>query len=102
MPAETHQLSEPPTLDDIVDFLASLLDTDPTAASTTSLVEAGVCDELALLHLWQAVAEEYGERTLGECDLDFDENPPQTLEDLARAWLTALAGAGGSVHGHGR
>lgn len=94
MPAETHQIAEPPTLDDIVDFLASLLDTDPAAASSTNLVEAGVDDELALLHLWQAVAEEYGERTLGGYDLGFDESPPQTLEDLASVWLSALGGAG--------
>ncbi|MDZ7678845.1 MAG: hypothetical protein U5K29_09855 [Acidimicrobiales bacterium] len=94
MPAETHQLAEPPTLDDVVDLLASLLDADPASASATNLVEAGVDDELALLHLWKAVAEEYGERTLGECDLDFDENRPQTLEDLARAWLSAQGVAG--------
>ena len=94
MPAETHQIADPPTFDDIVDFLALLLDTDPAAASATNLVEAGVDADLDLLHLWQAVAEEYGERTLGECDLDLYENPPQTLEDLARAWLSAHGGAG--------
>lgn len=92
MPAETHQLAEPPSLDDLVDFIASLLDTDPSVASTTSLAEAGVEDDLDLLHLWQAVAEEYGERTLGEFDFDFGGEPPHTIEELADAWLRALGG----------
>ena len=92
MPAETHQLAEPPSLDDLVDFIASLLDTDPSEASTTSLAEAGVEDDLDLLHLWQAVAEEYGERTLGDFDADFCGEPPHTVEELADAWLMALGG----------
>ena len=92
MPAETHQLAEPPSLDDIVDLIVSLLDTDPLEASTTSLAEAGVENDLDLLHLWQAVAEEYGERTLGDFDVDFGGEPPRTIEELADAWLTVLGG----------
>lgn len=90
MPAETHQLAEPPNLEDIIGLLASLLDIDPLAAATTSLVDAGVDDELALLHLWHAVTEEYGERTLGDFDLDLEGDPPQTVEELATAWLADL------------
>jgi len=50
MPAETHQ--------------------QRGVSPVTALADVGIDNDLALFHLGDAVAEEYGERTVGELDLD--------------------------------
>ncbi len=90
MPAETHSHREELDVELILDFLANELELDDDDPAILSLDGLGVDDDLSLLHLWDAVSEEFGERTLGE--LELPERPPVTLGDLAGTFLDALGG----------
>jgi acyl carrier protein len=73
MPAETHQQRDDVTAGEIVDLLVAVLASSTDRAEIgpdTPLVDLGADSELALFDLADVVAEEYGERTLGEIDLD--------------------------------
>lgn len=105
MPAETHQQRDDLTVDEIIDLLVAVL------ASSTDLVDIGpdtllahlgVDTDLALFDLGDVVAEEYGERSLGEIDLD-ELGSVRTVGALAtvfaRHW--ARAGENGDPTGQG-
>jgi hypothetical protein len=73
MPAETHQQRDDVTVTEIVDLLVAVLapSTDLTDVGPgTALADLGIDTDLALFDLGDVVAEEYGERTLGEIDLE--------------------------------
>ncbi len=73
MPAETHQQRDEVTAAEIVDLLVAVLASSADLADVepdTLLADLGVDSDLALFDLGDVVAEEYGERTLGEIDLD--------------------------------
>ena len=73
MPAETHQQRDDVTAVEIVDLLVAVLASSTDLAdvgSDTPLADLGIDSDLALFDLCDVVAEEYGERTLGEIDLD--------------------------------
>lgn len=90
MPAETHSHREELDLEMVVDLLANELELDDDDPAGLALADLGVDDELSVLHLWGPVAEEFGERTLGE--LELPDRPPSTLGDLARLFHDALTG----------
>jgi hypothetical protein len=69
MPAETHQRRDGVAAPEIIELLENVLGL-PAANDATSLAELGCDGDLSLLDLWDAAVEEYGERTLGEPDLD--------------------------------
>ncbi len=73
MPAETHQQRDDVTVAEILDLLVAVLAASTDLADVgpdTPLADLGVDSDLALFDLGDVVAEEYGERTLGEIDLD--------------------------------
>ena len=74
MPAETHQQRDEVTVTEIVDLLVAVLASSSAdladVGPDTLLADLGVDSDLALFDLGDVVAEEYGERTLGEIDLD--------------------------------
>lgn len=74
MPAETHQQRDEVTVTEIVDLLVAVLASSSAdladVGPDTLLADLGVDSDLALFDLGDVVAEEYGERTLGEVDLD--------------------------------
>ena len=88
MPAETHQRGSPPDAAQLAELLGSLLGADIDA--TTSLEDAGADHPLAIVDLWGAVIEEFGERAVGDLDVDFDEDLPRTVGELASMFLAPL------------
>ena len=71
MPAETHQHCDNVSAGDISDLLAAVIGVaDVDGAGSVALADLGADDDLVLLDLWDVAVEEYGERTLGEADLD--------------------------------
>lgn len=70
MPAETHSHSEPVTADDVLELLATVVHGGDALDPGTPVDALGLDDDLALLSFWDVVAEEFGERTLGEPDLE--------------------------------
>lgn len=78
MPAETHQLSDHAGTEAVLDFL---LDTVGASDPGVELAALDLDDDLSVLHLWRCAAEEFGERSLG--DLDLDDGRPRTLAELA-------------------
>lgn len=87
MPAETHQLGEEIDLDVVLDLVTAIVGVDVDAAGT-SLTELELDDDVSILHLWSAVVEELGERSVGE--LELDEQPPATLGELATLFHDTL------------
>lgn len=85
MPAETHQQFERVGPEAVIDLLASIIGIDDPDAATRRLTDLGLDDDLAILHLWSLAVEEFGERTVGDhdLDLDLDGERPETLGDLA-------------------
>lgn len=73
-PAETHQLGHQVAAEDVLDLLLALLGECADVRGDWTLASLGVDDE-ALSALWDAVCEEFAERTLGP-ELD-----PGTLEE---------------------
>lgn len=88
MPAETHQRSEPVDVGAVLDLLACVVGLDAPRAVDAPLAELELDDDLAILHLWDAVVEEYGERSMG--DLDLDGSRPSTLGELADLFTREL------------
>ncbi|MGE3447800.1 MAG: hypothetical protein AB7H92_09505 [Microbacteriaceae bacterium] len=88
MPAETHQRSEAVGVDAVLDLLACVVGLDAPRAAQARLADLELDDDLSVLHLWDAVVEEYGERSVG--DLDLDGTRPATLGDLADLFAREL------------
>jgi hypothetical protein len=88
VPAETHQRSEAVGFDGVLDLLACVVGLDALRAAKAPLADLELDDDLAVLHLWAAVVEEYGERSVG--DLDLDGARPATLGDLADLFTREL------------
>jgi hypothetical protein len=70
MPAETHSHSEPVTADDVLELLATVVHDGDGLDPGTPVDALGLDDDLALLSVWDVVAEEFGERTLAEPDIE--------------------------------
>ncbi len=95
MPAEAHQLGPSVQAHDVVDLLCLLLADqpfdDPAGATLSAL---GVDDE-GLSALWDAVCEEFAERTLGP-DLEAGVlDVSMTLADAAVAMAALLTSSSG-------
>ncbi len=88
MPAETHQRSEAVGAEAVLDLLACVLGLDADRAAEAPLADLELSDDLSILHLWDTVVEEYGERSVG--DLDFDGSRPSTLGELAALFTREL------------
>lgn len=88
MPAETHQRSEAVGVEAVLDLLACVVGLDADRAAEAPLADLELGDNLSILHLWDAVVEEYGERSVG--DLDLDESRPSTLGELADLFTREL------------
>lgn len=91
MPGETHQISHNIDADAIMALLQVLLDPpEDSESGGTTLADLGIDDDEAL-DLWQAVCEEFGERTLGsEIDPDLLD-PTMTVAAAAAAMAAELA-----------
>lgn len=87
MPAETHQLGEGIDLDVVLGLVTAILGTEPDATDV-SLADLELDDDVSILHLWSAIVEELGERSVGE--LELDEQPPATLGELATLFHDTL------------
>ncbi|MCB0976552.1 MAG: hypothetical protein KDB02_03755 [Acidimicrobiales bacterium] len=94
MPAETHQFGNDVDTGLILELLATLVGVDDGDADLGGipLDSVGVDDDVAVLHLWDAVAEEYGERSVGEVELDGE--LPSTLGELAELFHAQLGARG--------
>lgn len=104
MPAETHQHRDAVTADEIVDLLVAVLATSTDLARVgpdTLLADLGADSDLALFDLGDLVAEEYGERSLGEIDLD-ELWSARTIGDLARVFAQHRARPGENEDSAGR
>ncbi|MFP5321011.1 MAG: hypothetical protein ACLGIC_04105 [Acidimicrobiia bacterium] len=89
MPAETHSHSEPVTVQDILDLLSTIVHDDATFDPDTPLTELGLSDDLSIMAFWDVAIEEYGERSVGEPDLD-DLASATTAVDLAERTVRNL------------
>ncbi|MGH8996974.1 MAG: hypothetical protein ACRDYB_13265 [Acidimicrobiales bacterium] len=93
MPAETHRLGSRATVEDVLVLLGALLGDegldDPDHATLAAL---GV-DKEGLVDLWEAVCEEFCERTLGP-DLDPDVIGLDMSVTAAAAAMAALVASG--------
>jgi hypothetical protein len=90
MPAETHQLTDERDADSVLDLLAAVLGADPRDAAEARLPALGLDDDLSVLHLWELVVEEFGERSVGE--FEPGDERPATLGELAALFSDALHG----------
>lgn len=97
MPAETHSYREEITESQVLELLWVLV-TDPDSTDFggepephRSLEELGIDEDLALLSLWDATTEEYGERTLGDLDVE-EARASRDLGQLAKVFARACAG----------
>ena len=97
MPGETHQVIPDIDADTVMALLQVLLDPpDGDDSGTATLADLGI-DDGGALDLWQAVCEEFGERTLGsEIDPDLLD-PTMTVVTAAAAMAAELAN--GCHHG---
>lgn len=91
MPGETHQIIQDIDPDTVMALLQVLLDPpEGDESGTVTLADLGIDDDGAL-DLWQAVCEEFGERTLGsEIDPDLLD-PTMTVVTAAAAMAAKLA-----------
>ena len=89
MPAETHTHRDSLDAHAILELMAALVGADPDTAATTELASIDLDDEQGALHLWAAVVEEFGERSLGE--FEPPDPLPVTLGELAQAFHAAIA-----------
>lgn len=92
MPAETHQLGCHASAEEILDLLLALLG-DPGDDGGSILHSLGVDDE-GLSALWDAVCEEFAERTVGPELEPGTLVASMTLEAAARAMAMLLAAMG--------
>lgn len=92
MPAETHTRTERIDADTVLDLLACAVGIDDgrggVPLAEVPLADLELDDDLAILDLWESVAEELGERALG--DLDLEGTLPATLGGLAELFEEAL------------
>ncbi len=88
MPAQTHEHGEVITPQQVIDLLAAVSGVDELAVDA-SLLEIGLIEELDILSFWDAVAEEYAERSLGDPDLS-DLWEATTVTELADAIVRYL------------
>jgi len=97
MPGETHQIIQDIDADTVMALLHVLLDPpDGNDSGTVTLADLGI-DGGDALDLWQAVCEEFGERTLGsEIDPDLLD-PTMTVAAAAAAMAAELTN--GCHHG---
>ena len=97
MPGETHQVIPDIDADTVMALLQVLLDPpDGDDSNIVTLADLGIDDGHAL-DLWQAVCEEFGERTLGsEIDPDLLD-PTMTVVTAAAAMAAELTN--GCHHG---
>jgi len=71
MPAETHTLREGIDARDVLDLIDALVGSgDGVLRPDTPLADVRLDDDLAVLHFWGAVAEEFAERATAELDVD--------------------------------
>ena len=91
MPGETHQIIQDIDADTVMALLQVLLDPpEADESGTATLADLGI-DDGGALDLWQAVCEEFGERTLGsEIDPDLLD-PTMTVVTAAAAMAAELA-----------
>jgi hypothetical protein len=73
----------------VLSFVAGLVGADPEGAATAPLAQFDLDNELSIVALWEAIADEFGERSLGDVDLDGE--VPVTLGDIARLAHQTLA-----------
>lgn len=64
MPAETHQQGHKASTQGVLDLLMALLGDPADGGACSTLASLGVDDE-SVLALWDAVCEEFAERSLG-------------------------------------
>ena len=97
MPGETHQIAYDIDADTVMALLQVLLDPPyGDDSNIVTLADLGI-DDGGALDLWQAVCEEFGERTLGsEIDPDLLD-PTMTVVTAAAAMAAELAN--GCHHG---
>ena len=97
MPGETQQVIPDIDADTVMALLHVLLDPpDGDDSGTATLADLGI-DDGGAFDLWQAVCEEFGERTLGsEIDPDLLD-PTMTVVTAAAAMAAKLAN--GCHHG---
>jgi hypothetical protein len=97
MPGETHQIIQDIDADTVMALLQVLLDPpDGDDLGTATMADLGI-DGRDALDLWQAVCEEFGERTMGS---EIDPNlldPTMTVAAAAAAMAAELAN--GCHHG---
>jgi len=90
MPAETHTSREAFDARDVVDLLDALLGADDgVVVPDAALADVGLGDELAVLHVWSAVAEELAERSVADVDVE-ELLLARTVGELAAAIVRAL------------
>jgi hypothetical protein len=99
MPGETHQINQDIDADADMALLQVLLDPpDGDDSGSATLADLGI-DDGGALDLWQAVCEEFGERTLGsEIDPGLLETT-MTVVTAAVAMAMAAELANGCHHG---
>jgi hypothetical protein len=73
----------------VLEFLACLVGVDQESAATAPLARFDLDNELSIVALWQAIADEFGERSLA--DVELDDIVPATLGDIARLAHQTLA-----------
>ena len=97
MPGETHQINQDIDPDAVMALVHVLLDPpDGDDSRIVTLADLGI-DEVGALDLWQAVCEEFGERTLSsEIDPDLLD-PTMTVAAAAAAMAAELTN--GCHHG---
>jgi hypothetical protein len=91
MPAETHQRSEAVGVEDVASLLECVIGLHAGQAAEIPLDDLHLDDDLSILHLWDAVVEEFGERSIGDLGLEFDETRPSTLGELAELFAKELS-----------
>jgi hypothetical protein len=70
MPAETHQHRDPVDLETVLELLWAVTAAPGEPDPDVPLTVVGLAGDLPMLDVWDAVSEEYGERTLGVPELD--------------------------------
>ena len=103
MPAETHQRGRLAGRDEIHTLPSVLLGgSSGEVTEDTILASLGVDDEPALWDPWDAVREEFGERTIGTVDPGEALDPTMTVGEAAASMARLLApdGGEGDASGH--
>lgn len=92
MPAETHQEREPVEAVAVLELIGSLLASTDSAADLapeTPLEAVGLDDDVSIFRLWDAVSDEFAERSLAEPDIH-DLHAAETIGELADAIVRSL------------